>query len=283
MAYGFGTGVKAGLGATDYSNYLRGALYGAQMQAEGGAAIGQGIQSALGSIGQGIKKYQENKVLQAEIMGGIEGNIDFLVKKRPEAIATAPPEVQKILARMEEGKGVSLKDSAYLKSWSDSTTKQVKLNIDNNAFTSAIAFNEDGTAPTGQQAAMRYFAGGGEDKSVLGSLLAFGNNALEVEALKQKTEGLALEARQSAAFQVGIGAVPETITQTVEEKVPTFLTPDVNISAPTSFLMNAPQQSVENFMRTGKITAQAPAMAIDMVSKQPAATAAAPILGGRHR
>jgi hypothetical protein len=92
----------------------------------------------------------------------------------------------------------------------------------------------------------------------------------------KRTEGLAREARQSAAFQVGIGAVPETITQTVEEKVPTFLTPDVNIYAPTSSLMNVPEQSVENFMRTGKITAQAPAMAIDMVSKQPAATAAAP-------
>lgn len=139
MAYGFGTGVQAGLGATDYSNYLRGALSGAQMQAQGTAAIGQGIQSALGSIGQGIKKYQENKVLQAEIMGGVEGNVDFLVKNSPEAIASAPPEVQKILGRMEDGKGVSLKDSAYLKSWSDSAAKKTLAEISGGALAGTLS------------------------------------------------------------------------------------------------------------------------------------------------
>ena len=61
MAYGFGTGVQAGLGATDYSNYLRGALSGAQMSAQGTAAIGQGIQNALGSISVGVQKYYANK------------------------------------------------------------------------------------------------------------------------------------------------------------------------------------------------------------------------------
>jgi hypothetical protein len=189
MAYGFGTGVQAGLGATDYSNYLRGALSGAQMSAQGTAAIGQGIQNALGSIGQGIKKYQENKVLQAEIMGGVEGNINFLSNNKPEKIKDAPLEIQRIFKRLEDGKGVSLKDSAYLKSWSDSATKQAKLDIENNAFASAIAFNEDGTAPTGQQAAMRYFAFGGTDKGALEGLLAFGKNPLEVELLKQRTKG----------------------------------------------------------------------------------------------
>lgn len=189
MAYGFGTTVNPQLGAVDYSNYLRGSLAGAQMRAEGQAAIGKGIGSALTSIGEGVRKYQENKVLQAEIMGGVEGNVDFLVKNNPEAIASAPPEVQKILGRMEDGKGVSLKDSAYLKSWSDSATKQAKLNIENNAFASAIAFNEDGTAPTGQQAAVKYFASGGTDRNLLGGLLQFGNNPLEVEALRQRTEG----------------------------------------------------------------------------------------------
>jgi hypothetical protein len=56
MAYGFGSGVQAELGATDYSNYLRGALAGAQMQAQGGAAIGQGIASGFGSIGGGLQQ-----------------------------------------------------------------------------------------------------------------------------------------------------------------------------------------------------------------------------------
>jgi hypothetical protein len=66
MAYGFGTGVQAGLGATDYSNYLRAALSGAQMEAQGTAAIGQGIQNALGSIGSGIAMRGERKEKMAE-------------------------------------------------------------------------------------------------------------------------------------------------------------------------------------------------------------------------
>ncbi len=61
MAYGFGSGVQAELGATDYSNYLRGALAGAQMQAQGGAAIGAGVQNALAGIGVGVQKFMKNK------------------------------------------------------------------------------------------------------------------------------------------------------------------------------------------------------------------------------
>ena len=189
MAYSFGGGVRPELGRTDYSGYLQGALTGAQGVAAGGAAIGQGIANLGAGIGEGIKKYQQNKFLQAEIMGGVEENIDFLTKNNPNFIKEAPPEVQKIMGRMADGKGVSVSQSAYLKSWSDSTTKQAKLNIENNAFASAIAFNEDGIAPTGQQAAMRYFAAGGQDNRVIGSLLAYGNNALEVEALEQRNKG----------------------------------------------------------------------------------------------
>jgi hypothetical protein len=192
MAYSFGGGVQAQLGATDYSSYLRGSLQGAEGVAAGGAAMGKGIANLGAGIGEGIKKYQQNKVLQAEIMGGVEENIDFLTKNNPNFIKEAPPEVQKIMGRMADGKGVSVSQSAYLKSWSDSTTKRTKVNIDKNAFASSIALNEDGTPPTGQQAAMRYFAAGGEDKSVLGSLLAYGNNALEVEALEKRIIGQGL-------------------------------------------------------------------------------------------
>jgi len=203
MAYGFGTGVQAGLGATDYSNYLRGALSGAQMEAQGTAAIGQGIQNALSSIGVGVQKYMKNKE-------------EKLLNK--EATDIISPMI----------------DSPFVRK---------ALNIPENATREDI------------------------DKIVMKQVRVFGAaNAFQ----------LVDEARKSAAFQVGVGAIPQTITETVEEKVPTFLTPDVNISAPTSFLMNAPQPSVEDFMQTGKITPQAPAMAIDMVSKQPAAPAAAP-------
>jgi hypothetical protein len=138
----FGQGVNASLGKTDYSNYLAGALEGARGVAGGGQAIGQGISNLGQSIGQGIKKYQENKVLQAEIMGGAEENVGYLLKNNPEGIANAPKGVQDILARMEDGKGVSLKDAAYLQSWSNSTAKKF---IDKETAIGARALREFGT------------------------------------------------------------------------------------------------------------------------------------------
>jgi len=61
MAYGFGNTVNPQLGATNYSGYLQGALTGAQMQAQGGAAIAQGLASAGQSVGAGIVRERERK------------------------------------------------------------------------------------------------------------------------------------------------------------------------------------------------------------------------------
>lgn len=66
MAYGFGNTVNPQLGATNYSGYLQGALTGAQMQAQGGAAIAQGLASAGQSIGSGIAQGRERKEKMAE-------------------------------------------------------------------------------------------------------------------------------------------------------------------------------------------------------------------------
>jgi hypothetical protein len=81
MAYGFGNTVNPQLGATNYSGYLQGALSGAQMQAQGGAAIAQGLQSAIASAGAGVKKYLENKETKEmlnsalpKITNALEGN-----------------------------------------------------------------------------------------------------------------------------------------------------------------------------------------------------------------
>jgi hypothetical protein len=65
MAFGFGNTVNPQLGATNYSGYLQGALTGAQMQAQGGAAIAQGLQSAFAGAGVGVRKYLENKETKA--------------------------------------------------------------------------------------------------------------------------------------------------------------------------------------------------------------------------
>jgi hypothetical protein len=180
MAYSFGGGVRPELGRTDYSGYLQGALTGAQGVAAGGAAIGQGIANAGAGIGEGIKKYQQNKFLQAEIMGGVEENIDFLTKNNPNFIKEAPPEVQKIMGRMADGKGVSVSQSAYLKSWSDSTTKKTKVDIDKNAFLQSIT-PVDGKDPTGNESAFRYFQLGGTDRNAIATLLALANEPVNAQ------------------------------------------------------------------------------------------------------
>lgn len=92
MAYGFGTTVNPQLGAVDYSNYLRGALSGAQMQAQGGAAIGAGVQNALAGIGEGIqsfeKRQKENSILAGQIgaMAQQAGVGEFLDEKNKKLL-----------------------------------------------------------------------------------------------------------------------------------------------------------------------------------------------------
>jgi len=219
MAYGFGTGVQAGLGATDYSNYLRGALTGAQLQAQGQAAIGQGIQNALSSIGVGVQKYMKNKEEKRIIN---------------EATDRITPLLESPLARKQFG----IPDNATPEAVREAVMKEVKV------FGPAFALQ------------------------------------------------LAREARQSAAFQAGVGAIPETVTQTVEAKVPEFAKASVEkfdvpsplVSVPEqtyenfiktgSVMGEAPQQSYKQFMETGSFMPEAPAMAIDMVGAQPAAQAA---------
>jgi hypothetical protein len=66
MAFGFGNTVNPQLGATNYSGYLQGAVSGAQMRAQGGAAIGQGIASLGQNIRTGIAKERERKEKMAE-------------------------------------------------------------------------------------------------------------------------------------------------------------------------------------------------------------------------
>jgi predicted transglutaminase-like cysteine proteinase len=80
MAYGFGTTVNPQLGATNYSGFLQGALSGAQMQAQGGAAIAQGLEAGLTRAGEGVKKYLENKETKALF----ESSLPNITKKLQE-------------------------------------------------------------------------------------------------------------------------------------------------------------------------------------------------------
>jgi hypothetical protein len=76
MAYSFGGGVNASLGATDYGSFNYGAQMGAQSRLQGGKAIGQGIASAGHSIGQGMQASQDLK----ERNKAAKGSVDMAAK-----------------------------------------------------------------------------------------------------------------------------------------------------------------------------------------------------------
>ena len=106
MAYGFGTTVNPQLGAVDYSNYLRGALSGAQMQAQGGAAIGAGVQNALAGIGEGIEKFQQNQQEIATMVGDVKG----MTQANPYLLESLDPKQMKVLESIRDGDSVKKKD-----------------------------------------------------------------------------------------------------------------------------------------------------------------------------
>lgn len=106
MAYGFGSGVRAELGATDYSNYLRGALAGAQMQAQGGAAMAAGVQNALAGVGEGIQKFQQNQQEIAAMAGDVKG----MTQANPYLLESLDPKQMKVLESIRDGDSVKKKD-----------------------------------------------------------------------------------------------------------------------------------------------------------------------------
>jgi len=184
MAYGFGTTVNPQLGAVDYSNYLRGALSGAQMQAQGGAAIGAGVQNALAGIGVGVQKFMKNK--QEKI-----------------ALQEATDIITPMLSNPETRRILGIPDNATEEDVSQAIKKQVKI---------------FGALP-----------------------------ALE----------LARGAQSSAAFQAGIGAVPDMVTETIEMQeatVPKFVAGNIESFNGVSPFQSTPQQSVEGLMPEGRLS-----------------------------
>jgi hypothetical protein len=184
MAYGFGSGVRAELGATDYSNYLRGALTGAQMQAQGGAAIGAGVQNALAGIGVGVQKFMKNK--QEKI--ALQEATDIIV-----------PLLGNSVVRSQFG----IPENATDEDVSAAVKKQVKI---------------------------------------------FGAPA----ALE-----LARQAQGSAAFQAGIGAVPDVVMETIEKQeytAPKFAAGNIESFNGVSPFQSTPEQSVEELMPEGRLS-----------------------------
>lgn len=86
MAYSFGGGVRPELGATNYGGYLQGALAGAQMSAQGQAAVGQGLANLGQQLGGAIQQYyakKEQKALDEQAFNVAQG----IAKKYPALMA----------------------------------------------------------------------------------------------------------------------------------------------------------------------------------------------------
>jgi len=81
----FGQGINAQLGSIDYSPIQRGSAVGAQLAAQGGSMIGQGLANLGQEVGQGIQKYAEQKKKNAErdgrvnaALGAIQANAKIM-------------------------------------------------------------------------------------------------------------------------------------------------------------------------------------------------------------
>lgn len=109
----FGSGINAALGAINYSPYTQGALVGAQGIGQGIAALGQGV-------GEGIKQYQQNKLLAATQIGKFEA----LVQNDPSIIQKAPPEALKLIQKLQTSGSLGLKDAAQLGAYVDVYSQQ---------------------------------------------------------------------------------------------------------------------------------------------------------------
>lgn len=188
MAYGFGSGVQAELGATDYSNYLRGALAGAQMQAQGGAAIGAGVQNALDSVGQGIaqgiqsfqKRQKENSILTGQIgaMAQQAGVGEFLDEKNKKLLNEfIDPEkelnnnkLSQLMASLSVASAENQKNQENAQK-----AMELQLKIDNAEFNREVAANN--------------MAMQGVNAGLDARRIEQGNRRLDIEAQRFQAEG----------------------------------------------------------------------------------------------
>ena len=75
----FGQGVNPQLGAINYSPILQGSVAGAQMAAQGGSMIGQGLANLGQEVGKGIEKYGEQKKKNALRDGFVASSVKSMV------------------------------------------------------------------------------------------------------------------------------------------------------------------------------------------------------------
>jgi len=83
----FGQGINAQFGAIDYSPIQRGSAVGAQLAAQGGQMIGQGLSTFGQEVGKGVETYFKKQDIMKAQLGEIKG----WAETDPEYLATLPP------------------------------------------------------------------------------------------------------------------------------------------------------------------------------------------------
>lgn len=199
----FGQGVNAQLGAISYDDYLRGAMSGSQMTAQGNAAIGQGIGAGLQGIEKGIEKRAEYKTQVSTALK----TADLIEKSAgiPEAVKSFAREAktsfndpnisladQAAMASRMNGMFGGIMQSGLSQAMEDPIARGIRENTlaagtkalerqkrNEEAFKKAVALNTDtsGNVTVGQDLGDAYVAAGGDDLSLLEPLKQFGFKA----------------------------------------------------------------------------------------------------------
>ena len=259
MAYGFGTTVNPQLGAVDYSNYLRGALSGAQMQAEGGAAIGKGIQGALGSIGEGIKKYQDNKIISSKLSADNERKLTELLNIDRTALDKADKKTQNVFDKMQKGGGVSIEELTRVNAWLGDAVLKGREAMELNAVNEAFSL----TDATPNEIVKTYLRSGGKSFDVINAVYS---GAMTSAKIGEINTGITQAETENRFFNdvgsilgqgtgAGDGLTPVSGTTPAPSAVSNFVSPNpegegtttgpVDFTMPASFARIA-QQSDQN-------------------------------------
>ena len=216
----FGQGINAQLGAIDYSPIQRGSAVGAQLAAQGGQMIGQGLSNLGQEIGKGVETYfKKQDIMKAQL-----GEIKSWAETDPAYLATLPPKF------LEDAKNGKLKTRDVTEQYSHGAMIRKNRNekIQNDLV---IAHTAAYNAAAGDDAAKKSMAIDQKDAAdLVGSTLVSGGKALNLTGVAPRVAALA-----QAAWNSTYGdkvKVDETVKQykkqseAGEKRLQSFLKPE---------------------------------------------------------
>ena len=176
----FGQGINAQLGAIDYSPIQRGSAVGAQLAAQGGSMIGQGLANLGQEVGKGVETYfKKQDMMKAQI-----GEIAAFAASDPEYLATLPP---KFLEKARAGEFNPREVSEFYAN--GAMTRKIKNEKIQNDL--AIAHTAAYNAAANDDAAKKSIAIDQKDAAdLVGSTLVSGGKALNLTGVAPRVAAL---------------------------------------------------------------------------------------------